>query len=318
MALTFKNGDSYGYSLLPLFGVSAELCKEAKAHGIMVSSTNPGAFVIKTDTLTFGTVSVKGTAISLAKAGNLGPASKYAIQAQFENLLKKAIAATDIVDDSAAMMQKAVEQLPSSISPEAKKFAQKILKTPGKGIAATLDALEGSDGEGSPVPLKSGTDFAKSLKDILKESFGKPVTSGADTSKQSQHHKVDLDQVAQSTDEFVKGVVKLSDATTIGQAVQGTSPGSVYTVVAIFNGIRMAIRTTSNKLSVRLEGEALQSFKDGFEAVGLDDHDDYASCHYSINYADKPLLVKTLGAIVASLGMHRTLKVGDFNKMVGG
>lgn len=100
MAVTFKTDQSYGHSLLPLFGVSIEVCQMAATYDVEIDQTSPGTFVVKRGGLTFGVIPVKGQAISLAKAGTLGPASKQAIKFQFEQAITKACSGAG--DDYAA------------------------------------------------------------------------------------------------------------------------------------------------------------------------------------------------------------------------
>lgn len=92
MALNIKTGDSYGFSLLPLFGVDPLLAKQAAQAGVLLDQSSPGNFTVTHNGVTYGSIPVKGQAISLAKAGQLGPASKQAWKYQFEQALNKAIA----------------------------------------------------------------------------------------------------------------------------------------------------------------------------------------------------------------------------------
>lgn len=91
MAVGFKTSEDYGYSLLPLFGVDQNIINKAKAAGVEVSQSSPGTFTIKIGDQFFGSVLVKGSAISLAKTGGLGPASKQALKYNFEAAMNKAI-----------------------------------------------------------------------------------------------------------------------------------------------------------------------------------------------------------------------------------
>jgi hypothetical protein len=92
MAISFKTDKDYAFGLLSLFGVSKSLLTTAQDSGVTVSQSAPGTFVVKNpEGVTKGTVYVKGSAISLAKGGTLGPASKQAIQAQFESALNEAL-----------------------------------------------------------------------------------------------------------------------------------------------------------------------------------------------------------------------------------
>jgi hypothetical protein len=98
MAISYKSDKDYGFSLLPLFGVSSSLISDAKKAGVSVEQHSPGTFLIQLNGTTYGSVSVKGTAISLAKSKTLGPASKEALKFQFEGGIKKALAAANSVN----------------------------------------------------------------------------------------------------------------------------------------------------------------------------------------------------------------------------
>lgn len=94
MAVTFKTDESYGFKLMSLFGVSANLIVAAKNAGITVSQTTPGTFRVDLGDQSFGAVAIKGAAITMAKAGTLGPSAKTAVCIQFEGALKKALGGT--------------------------------------------------------------------------------------------------------------------------------------------------------------------------------------------------------------------------------
>lgn len=90
MAVSFKTSDGYGVAILKLF-VSDTLVEAAKALGLVVDQVSPGAFMVMLkDGTPIGSVSIKGSALSLAKSGLLGGLSKQAIGGQFEALIKKA------------------------------------------------------------------------------------------------------------------------------------------------------------------------------------------------------------------------------------
>jgi hypothetical protein len=79
--------------------------------------------------------------------------------------------------------------------------------------------------------------------------------------------------------------VKLANAKYLGQAVFGTSAGSIYRVVGLGPRIRMAIRVLGHKLSVRFEGKLSQSEIEvitsmGFSA-GVTSGDTYWSSHFT-------------------------------------
>jgi hypothetical protein len=70
-----------------------------------------------------------------------------------------------------------------------------------------------------------------------------------------------LDEVdsAAKKPKVVKGVIKLRDATKLGQAVQGTSSGSVYTVIALNPRVKVAARVQGTGVSIRAEFDNAKS-----------------------------------------------------------
>lgn len=119
---------------------------------------------------------------------------------------------------------------------------------------------------------------------------------------------------------IVSDAIELANATEVYQPVQGTSPGSVYYVFAMFPGMNLAARIKGTKLSVRAEGSNVINygqiltidFKMDKSVQGGSTH---YSAHYSINEGTG-LIVKTLGAIVGSLGFGQALKVADLKLFV--
>lgn len=94
MAVSFKTDSSYGYSLLELFNVSPHIIKTAKKQGIVIEQGTPGSFTVRNLVgVVGGVVALKGLTISLAKAGQLGPASKQSIQFQFEAAINTLVVA---------------------------------------------------------------------------------------------------------------------------------------------------------------------------------------------------------------------------------
>lgn len=92
MAVTFKGESSQWASLLVMLGVGQALITKADLAGVEVEQSSPGTFVIKYGGTIYGVVPVKGQAITLAKEGKLGPASKQALQFQFTQAIEKALA----------------------------------------------------------------------------------------------------------------------------------------------------------------------------------------------------------------------------------
>jgi hypothetical protein len=87
-------------------------------------------------------------------------------------------------------------------------------------------------------------------------------------------------------------------------------------VFAVFPGLNLAARVKGHKLSVRAEGSSLPSYTQKLtEDFKMDKSSGYVSAHYTINEG-KGLIVKTLAAIVGTLGFDKALKVANLDAFV--
>ncbi len=111
------------------------------------------------------------------------------------------------------------------------------------------------------------------------------------------------------------GAVALKDAKSILQPIKGTSPSSVYYVVAMYPGMNIAARMKSAEISIRAEGALLGDYKGKLSKLKFDDNGSYCSVHFKIG--EPELAVKTLGAIAAMLGINKATAMADFNQFVG-
>lgn len=146
MAVTIANDSSYGLALLPLLGVSPSMCEVAKSIGIAVEQTSVGNFVVTYGGQEMGTVPIKGQALSLAKSGQLGPASKQAFQFQLEQAIKKAM---DL--HSSGVQPSKVD---SPIPQEEDQVVKSVMKKSILGAKSTS-----SSGGGGVVPLHDATEL---------------------------------------------------------------------------------------------------------------------------------------------------------------
>lgn len=254
MAISFKADKDYGYSLLPLFGVSHTIISQAKQYGVTVDQSSPGTFLVCLGGVTYGSVTVKGSAISLAKSKTLGPASKEALKYQFEGALNKAIAEFE----------------------KAGKEVDDVEVTSGTAHAKLVTPAFN--------PLKKAVPFKSAKAPVGKFSKADPVA--------------------------------LCDATTVYQAVNGTTGGSVYFTLAIMEGLNISARVAGSKLSMRAEGPKLKFHQSALEDMGMDLKGDYASAHYDV--ANTGLLMKTLSAIVGRVGFNLVKEVADIQTFIGG
>ena len=102
--------------------------------------------------------------------------------------------------------------------------------------------------------------------------------------------------------------VVLKLATQLYQPVFGTSSGSVYYLVAMFQDLNLAIRRTSSSLSLRVEG-AVSKYSKRLESVGFSVKSEYASVHLDVK--DDALLLKTFGAVVGAIGFENLKQAGN-------
>lgn len=110
--------------------------------------------------------------------------------------------------------------------------------------------------------------------------------------------------------------VPLEDATSLYQPVFGTSSGSIYTVIALFEGCQLALRRQDTQASFRAEGGSLHEYVDALTDMGFTGKKGgHLSLHVNISQNEEGLLLKTLGAIVGRVGFYRTVSVGEVYKL---
>lgn len=110
--------------MLSLFGVSPVLISKSKDAGVTISQSFPGTFEVSCNGKSFGSIMVKGQAITLAKAGSLGPSSKKAVAVQFEKALGAALAFSGVDVGASVSMS-----IPSSLSVDS--LSQSIVGSSG-------------------------------------------------------------------------------------------------------------------------------------------------------------------------------------------
>lgn len=253
MAINLNAGPTYGYSLLPLFGVDSMLVAQASQAGVTIEQTQPGAFSVGVAGVVVSVVTVKSTAITLAKTGSLGPASAAAAKFQFEAALKKAL----------ALVPKESDPLPTGESADILAEATKAFSAGKLAGISTPPALDNVGDEVIDVPV---------------------------------------------------GVVPLAKASKLLQQVSGTSKGSLYTVIALYDGLAVAIRKKPATLSVRVEGQNLGSYQGALSDVGLDHNGSYASAHFSVT--DSASRKKVVGAILGTLGLGGKTKIAPLDSLL--
>lgn len=282
MAVNLKGSIDHAVGLLALFGVPPDLIDKVKKYGVEIDQSSLGTVTVRFDGHTYGSVPIKGQAVSLAKAGTLGPASKQAIQFNLVQAVNGALVAAEkkfVPVPFADVFEDAVD---------------------GSGLAVLSESLT------AEVANLYGKKVAKAVKTkvlkpetVLEQELPSFVQGG----------KVPIPAKFGSTP------VKLCDATELYQPIIGTSHNSVYYCLAIFKGIMIAARSKGGNFSIRAEGPSLHKYASLLEDVGFSIKTDYASVHFSIS--EKALVRKTFGAVLGSCGFDGLVKVGDPTVIIG-
>jgi hypothetical protein len=139
----------------------------------------------------------------------------------------------------------------------------------------------------TPTPIKTKT---------KKSSFMKQPPSGKE-----------LKAAAEASSEAGSPMVKLEDATELGQKVFGTSPGAVYRCVAV-GPVNVAVKPGSQQVSVRVEGPNLQGLQSKLAQIGFTKgaSGKYWSMHLNLGDFD---MLRAIGGLLFSLDV-------GFNKIV--
>jgi hypothetical protein len=109
--------------------------------------------------------------------------------------------------------------------------------------------------------------------------------------------------------------VPLYKANSAYQAVTATSPGSIYFVFAVMEGLNLAVKMQGTKFSVRAEGPKLTEYKEALGDFSMEHNKTYMSGHFK---ADSDAMVKkALGAIVGRIGFQHVKEVANLNVIMG-
>lgn len=190
MAIQLKQASSY--DLLPKFGVSAQILTKAKQYGVDVIQDGPGNFKVKFGNQTYGVIPVKGQAITLAKQGSLGPASKQALQFQFEAALKKAIESASLQVDFGEADTGSDGEQPTAVPAPKPKVVFGEPKAPKSEHWNSTDAIAALSEEPTPPPKTESVSEAMMKAPCalhMAKVLYQPVTA---TSKDSVYHVVAL------------------------------------------------------------------------------------------------------------------------------
>lgn len=169
-----------------------------------------------------------------------------------------------------------------------------------KGAALTL-LLKGKLGPASKLAIKE--EITALLESAIAGSL--PIKEG---------NKVVSDKDKNDVSFMLgKKQILLEDAVECYVPVYGTSSDSVYYVVAIFTGIKMAARYKGGKLSIRITGSD-SSLSSVFESFGLSVKGSYSSGHYKVD--SDLLVVKTLSSLIGCIGFDKVVSVANIGLLV--
>lgn len=152
MAISLSSSNPMYYA--KLFGVSPAVISAALDQGVSITSS-PSALNILKEGVLIKSVALKGQAISLAKAGTLGPASQAAICQNLENIL------ISVTNMNAPMKSLDV----SSMTPGQKAAVTKVQKAMEAAAAATKPATSFGQPQAPKAP-PAGTSLS-SLPPLL-------------------------------------------------------------------------------------------------------------------------------------------------------
>lgn len=95
----------------------------------------------------------------------------------------------------------------------------------------------------------------------------------------------------------------LRDATVLGQKVKGTTPGSLYTVIALSPRVKVASKVSGAQLSLRVEwsDDAKKEEIDAIKSSGANWSTNYASLH--VDAGSEAMIRRTVGAYLFGTGL---------------
>lgn len=311
MAVSFKTDANYGYTLMPFFGVNAEIIKAAKQSGVKIEQGSPGTFLIKSGGVTHASIKVQGQAISLAKSGALGPSNKTALRIQFEAGLNKATQHAMSKDMTA---QQAVYV---GMDYAAGEDSTVILPVKPGSIAKGYDDIGNAEPTG-PNPMHEKVGKPMPWKKAVKlDAYGNIVPSPVKPAA-SQGQTFPVKPAPTGGQSSI--VPSLINATKVYEATKGTTPGSLYYVFAMFHGLNLSARYKHGKLSIRAEGSAITG-NTGIPAhtmalkdFGMDHNGSYMSGHYECTSIS--MVQKALGAVISRVGFQHLRSVADISTLL--
>lgn len=291
MALNVSFPADYGYEIAALFGVPPYVLIAAKKIGVNITPDpeHPTTFKISGSDGLSKEINIKGTAMTLAKANKIGPASKEAIAGQFLAGLNSAIKASNIKD------QINMNILGEDLSDHDMDALMKVcsdMYNPEKAIKEQLKTASQQFQEATKKKGESGGTIKWTVKPLIGVEVNMGDSSDANVEK-----------------------VELATSTYCGQPVKGTSKGSTYYTAARLVGLNVAVRAKYSKLSIRVAGPSLDAYAERLQSLGFTMGSGYASAHFTT--PDNLLVSRTFGAVLGGLGMQSVLEVLNVATLIG-
>jgi hypothetical protein len=208
--------------------------------------------------------------------------------------------------------------VPVEVQTAKKQLVAFLSKLYAKEYGTSVSVPEGvvtSADTGKPTPTSAWPDVAGVTSVSAAASAAMAATSAANTGVTPAAAAAAAVAASFKTAKQFKsmpGVVKLSEAEVIGQAVNGTSPGSIYYLVAANDRVKVAARSHGNELSLRCEVKPLANATElkAFKASGIAWNGNYGSMH--LDTSGVPVH-RVLGAFIYGLGLpfDRVLTPGE-------
>ena len=190
-----------------------------------------------------------------------------------------------------------------------------VVKKKKKATTSLADIMKKKYKPG--VTIEKMEDAVLEEMEITVDETGKPLVTIPTKKKLVEQFYGTLDSATKEskvstgtiTGTTKKKKIALIDATEVGQAVSGSAPTSVYTVVALSEDLKIAARVSKGaqgyKLSVRAEGEALKKGKVKNRLTLVKLAKSTGGTHWSAHFngiKTPQLVMQTLGAVIYGTG----------------
>lgn len=193
-----------------------------------------------------------------------------------------------------------------------------VSEAPGQGVyhcpvkqSVVLSILSGNSSDALKVAVKTALikvlvaipELTKTETASFKEVAAMAVSSAAASATEAKATVTTAAAQASVATALKLPAVPLEIATNLYQLVTGTGSGSLYRVVAMGSGLKVAARLKGKTLSLRAEG-MISMHLSALKAAELTPqvNNKYASVHLSVE--TEQLAARTLGAMLCDLGIQ--------------